>query len=666
MLNKDHKIISRTIIFVACLLSGVTTVAQTAGGTSPQRVTRGALLIEGIPEIPADLQERLQQYENSRSASLADWLPSGEGMLITTRFADTSQIHRVDRPGGARSQLTFFDEPVRGASVSPAASVNGFLYLRDVGGSELYQIYFFDLATGNSTLMTDGISRNGSAVWSNRGDRFIFYSTGRNGKDLDLYIKAIGIDDEAVMVLSEGGAWSVYDWSPTDDRVIVERYVSRNEATIYVLNLATKALTPIIDSDARVSIGSALFSKDGAGVYYTSDEGSEFRTLRYRHLTSGAVHVVSGDILWDVEEFDLSDDGRYLAFTTNEDGVSRLNIRDLTTGKDVAVPAIPTGQAYRLSFAPRQHRIGIVLNSPKTPGDTFSLDIESAALTRWTYSETGGLDSDTFIEPELIRFPTFDKIDGEQRTIPAFYHKPKGSGPFPVLISIHGGPESQRRPSYSTTTQFLVDQLGIAVLGPNVRGSAGYGKSYLKLDNGRLREDSVKDIGALLDWIETQPELDSDRVAVFGGSYGGYMAAASLTHFGNRIRAGVDYVGISNFVTFLENTQDYRRELRRSEYGDESDPQMRAFLEEISPANNVHKISSAMFIAQGLNDPRVPASESEQMLKAIRDNGGDAWYLLATNEGHGFSKKANRDYFRAATVLFLQEYLVSEREPVGD
>ena len=490
MENKEIKIFPIVIAFTVYLLVGMTVVAQTQTATSPQRVTRGPLLIEGIPEIPADLQERLQQYENSRSATLADWLPSGEAMLVTTRFADTTQVHRVDRPGGIRRQLTFFDEPVRGASVSPSESINGFLYRRDVGGSEFYQIYFFDLASGRSTLMTDGESRNGAALWSNRGDRFIFYSTGRNGKDFDLYIKAIGASDEPVMVLSEGGAWSAYDWSPTDDRVIVEKYVSRNEAYIYVLDLATKKLTPLIESDARVSIGSALFSKDGEGIYYTSDEDSEFRTLRYRNLATGTVRVVSGDIPWDVEAFDLSDDGRYLAFTINEDGISRLSIRDLKTGRDVALPGLPAGQAYGLSFAPRQNRIGVVLNSPKTPGDTFSLDIESAKLTRWTYSETGGLDNDSFVEPELVRFPTFDEVDGVRRTIPAFYYKPEGTGPFPVMISIHGGPESQRRPSYGPTTQFLVNQLGIAVLGPNVRGSAGYGKSYLELDNvacGRTR-----------------------------------------------------------------------------------------------------------------------------------------------------------------------------------
>ena len=197
---------------------------------------------------------------------------------------------------------------------------------------------------------------------------------------------------------------------------------------------------------------------------------------------------------------------------------------------------------------------------------------------------------------------------------------------------------------------------------PNVRGSSGYGKAYLQLDNGYQREDSVKDIGALLDWVARQSELDAERVAVIGGSYGGYMVLASMTHYDDRLRAGIDIVGISNFVTFLENTQDYRRDLRRVEYGDERDPEMRAFLEKISPTTNAGKITKPLFVAQGLNDPRVPASESEQMVEVIRENGGVVWYLLARDEGHGFRKKANRDYYGRAVVLFLQEHLLGDTE----
>ena len=227
-----------------------------------------------------------------------------------------------------------------------------------------------------------------------------------------------------------------------------------------------------------------------------------------------------------------------------------------------------------------------------------------------------------------------------------------------MIVNIHGGPESQSRPSFSSTTQYYVNELGIAVIYPNVRGSRGYGKTYLKLDNGRRREDSVRDIGALLDWIAAAPDLDADRVAVTGGSYGGYMVLASVVHYGDRLRAGIERVGISNFVTFLENTQPYRQDLRRVEYGDERDPDMRAFLTQISPLTRVDKITTPMLISQGQNDPRVPASESEQIVAALKKGDIPVWYALARDEGHGFRKKSNRDYLSAVTAMFVQRHLL--------
>jgi dipeptidyl aminopeptidase/acylaminoacyl peptidase len=265
------------------------------------------------------------------------------------------------------------------------------------------------------------------------------------------------------------------------------------------------------------------------------------------------------------------------------------------------------------------------------------------------------------VTPTLVRFPTFDQVDGKPRTIPAFLYMPAklpASGKVPVIISIHGGPESQAQPGFNPTTQFMVNELGVAVLAPNVRGSSGYGKTYLTLDNAEKREDSVKDIGALLDWIATQPGLDASRVGVTGGSYGGYMVLASLMHYGDRIRAGVDVVGISHFGTFLKNTEDYRRDLRRVEYGDERDPAMQAVFERISPLNHAGRITSPLFVAQGRNDPRVPYTEAEQIVKAVRGNGQPVWFLMFNDEGHGFRKKANSDYFGAATMKFWQEYLL--------
>jgi dipeptidyl aminopeptidase/acylaminoacyl peptidase len=624
-------------------------------------VKKGNLVIDGIPEIPERIEAGLQQYHNIRAASLLDWLPSGEGLLIKTRFGETNQIHLVKRPGGARQQITFFREPVTHVWVSPDPEVNGFLFTKDVGGSELYQIFSYDLDTGEHRMLTDGESRNGDVRWSNRGDRFVFSTTRRNGRDWDLHITSIGNPGRSEPILEKGGNWEPWDWSLDDSRLLVLKYISINEMYLYLLHLETGELTPFNPKAGKVAYNGGLFSRDGRGIYFTSDQDSEFRHLRYLDLASGQMTLLTGDIPWDIGGFVLSRDGEHLAFVTNEDGIDRLHILNLRSGQEIPCPQLPMGRIHSLKFHPDGNRLSMVLDTPQVPGDVYVLHLASQELARWTNSETGGLRSEDFVVPELIRFATFDSLDGWPRTIPSFYYRPAGEGPFPVVIDIHGGPESQARPYFSARRQFWVKEMGIAVFRPNVRGSRGYGKSYLLLDNGYKREDSVRDIGALLDWIEQQPELDSDRVAVYGGSYGGYMVLASMVHYNDRLRAAIDLYGISNFVTFLENTKDYRRYLRRAEYGDERDPEMREFLERISPTRSPGKIGKPIFIYQGLNDPRVPVTESEQMVETIRKNGGEVWYLLAKDEGHGLNKKSNRDYFYGAAVLFLERYLLDDK-----
>ena len=673
-----------SLVLKGVLISVLGTVVWSAAGSSPLRAQAraqdeaglpapverregGNLRIEGIPEIPESLSARLRQYQSTRSAFLADWMPGGSGLLVATRFGETAQLHVVERPGGARRQITFFDEPVSDAAVSPDPEVGGFVYPRDVGGSEDYQLFFYDLDTGVSRMLTDGVGRNGGALWSNGGDRLAYFTTRRNRRDWDLHVMdpATG---ESVPVLEEGGVWFPLDWSPDDTKMLVSRFVSANESYPYLLDLGTGALEPLHrpeegEEGEKVAYTAALFAPDGESVYYVSDEDSEFQRLRRRNLATGETRVLTPEIDWDVEALELSEDGRRLAFTVNEEGFSRLYLMDTETGERTEVRDLPIGLVGGLEFGP-DGRLGLVLTTPSSPDDVYTLDPAlddgGGKPTRWTFSETGGLDPETFVEPELIRYETFDTVDGAPRTIPAFVYAPAGDGPHPVVIDIHGGPEGQERPGFDPWKQFLVHELEVAVVTPNVRGSAGYGKSYLLLDNGFQREDSVKDIGALLDWIEARPDLDEDRVAVYGGSYGGYMVLASMTHYDDRLRAGIDVVGISNFVTFLENTEDYRRDLRRAEYGDERDPEMREFLERISPTNNADKITSPLFVVQGLNDPRVPASESEQMVEEIRANGGTVWYLLATDEGHGFRKRSNRDYFLEASALFLEEHLLAE------
>lgn len=622
----------------------------------------GNLVIENIPEIPGELTAKLQQYQNVRSASVADWLPGGEGLLIVTRFGETDQFHVVKTPGGMRKQISFFQEPVSGGSFGGSKVYDGFLFRKDIGGNEAYQVFYFDRKTGGSKMLTDGIARNGTGLWSRGGDRFVFGSTKRNNKDYDLFVHRMDDRWDDELIFEGEGMWMPLDWSPNDKKLLIKNYRSINDSEIRILDLETGIAVKIHESDQPVSYGSAVWSQDGSTVFFTSDYDKEFRVLKEYEVETGKTRLISGKIPWDVESIRLSPKGDILAFTVNENGASKLFLLDVKENKLLQTPpALPKGLIFGMNWNPDNERLALSINSSTNPSDAYVLNTRTFAVDQWTFSEVGGLDTRQFVEPERIQYSTFDSETGGPREIPAYYYKPKGSiGPHPVLIYIHGGPEGQFRPNFNPTIQYLVNELGVAVLGPNVRGSAGYGKSFLLLDNGFKREDSVLDIGTLLDWVDEQPELDASRIGVMGGSYGGYMVLASMIHFGERLTCGVDAVGISNFVTFLKNTKSYRRDLRRQEYGDERDPAMREHLELISPTTNAHKINKPMFIIQGLNDPRVPASEAEQMLKAIRKNGGDSWYLLAKDEGHGFRKKSNRDFYSSSVMLFLGKFLVGE------
>lgn len=636
-----------------CLLA-LTGCAAIHVGRLPEVSSVGAnLVVDGVPEVPDAIIAGLARYQNTRSASFQGWL--GDGILIATRFGNTTQLHRIEAPLGMRRQVTYFAEPVGGARVNPDPARDGFVYLRDVGGSEFYQLFWYDNASGESTLLTDGKSRYRGVSFSPSG-RWLGYSTTEgNGVDWDLHIQG-PTGERRVVQAGAGVGWSIDDFSSDETRVLVSHYLSVNESRVYEIDLASGERTRLLP-DTTAAFGTIRYGASG-DVYFTSDMDAEFMRLLRLDTETGDVTVLTPDTPWSIESFALSRDGERLAYVANEDGISRLAAFDLTTGAFIALPGVPPGIISGLRFHPDSRRLGFTVRSPSAPSDVFSIDFDSRLLTRWTKSELGGLEGVRLAEPRLIRYPTFDG-----RSIPAFVYRPPGPGPHPVLISIHGGPESQSRPTFSSTAQYYVNELGAAVIYPNVRGSSGYGKTWLKLDNGRLREDSVRDIGALLDWIATQPDLDADRVAVSGGSYGGYMVLAALVHYGDRLKAGVERVGISNFVTFLENTQPYRQDLRRVEYGDERDPEMRAFLESIAPLNHVAEMTTPLLISQGLNDPRVPASESEQILAALKKQRVPVWYVLARDEGHGFRKKSNRDYLSAVTAMFLRRHLLGGGDP---
>lgn len=630
---------------------------------SAQRTAIGNLLVEGIPELPKDLTERWEQYQNVRSASFADWDASGKGLYIATRFGDVAQIHHVAQAGGARSQITFFKEPITSVQNCPDPTKDGFLFSRDNGGNENYQHYFFDRKTGNATLLTDGKSRNGNAMWNKKGDKVFFTSTKRTGRDLDFYIAPLSNPSAAQLILeNKGGGWGVSDWSADESKMLVRNYISANETKIYVLDLNTKLLTEINQNAKQIAYSEMRFSNDGKGMFALSDEDSEFSVLRfYDFMTKKMTKIV--EMTWDIEGFDLSHDGNNLVFWVNEGGFYKAYLMNTKNLKHTPL-SIAKGVIGGMHFNKDNRRIAYSLSTAVAPNDVYVYDTQTNKSERWTMSEIGGLNANNFSEYSLIEFPSFDTDDrtGKPRMIPAFVVLPKNikptNGKFPVVIEIHGGPEGQYFPNFSARRQYWANEMGVAVIVPNVRGSSGYGKTYLKLDNGFLRENSVKDIGALLDWVQKQPNLDASRTAVFGGSYGGYMSLACMTHYNDRLRCGVDLFGISNFVTFLKNTSGYRADLRRVEYGDERDPAMAAHLQKISPLTNIKNITKPMFIYQGENDPRVPLSESEQMVASLKENGVKTWYVRAKDEGHGVAKKANSDYTYAAIMLFLKQNLV--------
>jgi dipeptidyl aminopeptidase/acylaminoacyl peptidase len=612
------------------------------------------MLVEGVPGISPELWAKLESYEQVRDARLVGWLPNDGGILITTRFGNTRQFHRVAAPGAAREQLTFFSEPVGSAALAPGGRPSRFAFVMDSGGSEDYQLHLYDLRSSQSRRLSYDEARHGGLLMGPDGSRLAYSSNERNGVDFDVWVTDLsGAGTE--MVLEGEGYWQAVDWSPDGKRLLVMHYISVKESEVWVLDLGTGALQPLQELEGPVAYGTARFDGQGRGVYFISDQWRGVRELAHIELSPGAEPKTLFDSLrWDVEDLECSADGQHLAFTVNEKGSSQLYLLDPGGDSRPQHLETPMGLIGGLAFDASGERLAFDLETPTAPADVYVLERKRPEQrTRWTFSELGGLAGKPLVSPRHVYYRSFDRgEDGVTREIPALYYAPEGPGPHPVVVYIHGGPEGQTRPGFSTRFQFWVQELGLAVLAPNVRGSTGYGREYTLLDDGMRREDSVDDIGALLDWIGLQDELDATRVGVYGGSYGGYMVLASLVHFPERIAAGVDIVGISNFVTFLENTRAYRQDLRRAEYGDERDPEMREFLEKASPLNHVAAIQSPLMVVQGANDPRVPPSEAEQIVEAMRAKGTDVFYILAQDEGHGFRKKENRDWLDAAVAQF--------------
>ena len=644
----------KTALIAAMILPFAPAMAQEG---SPANIVPkpAALIADGIPDVPAELAAETRPYMENRSAGFVGWHPVDKSMLISTRFGNTAQIHRVAMPMGARKQLTFEAEPVGGATWAPKSG-DIMLVQKDIGGNEFYQIYA--MKNGRLEMLTDGKSRNGLNAWSKDGELIAYSSTKRNGTDNDIYIMNPRDPSSARMVAEvKGGGWAVADFAPDKSWALVGQYVSVQKVNLNRLDLATGAMTPIGDHSQTIAYSGAQFAPDGT-LWVMSDEGSDFQRLGTLDPASGKFTPTGPAEKWDVDTFDIADDGSFLAYVINEAGMSKLRLMDLKTGKVRTVDALPAGIVGGLDVAP-WGEIGITFTSARSAADAFSIDPKTLKITRWTESETGGLDVTKNVEPELVTVKSFAGL-----AVSGFLYRPdpaKFPGKRPMIMNVHGGPEGQSRPGFQGRSNYLLNELGVAIFYPNVRGSTGYGKTFVSLDNGPFkREDSVKDMGAFLDHLAKDNGLDASRFGLTGGSYGGYMCYAAAVQYKAKLRATNCIVAISNFVTFLENTQSYRRDLRRVEYGDERDPVQRAKLLEISPLTRVSEIEKPMMVITGSNDPRVPQSEADQIVKAIRDKGGSAWHLVGTNEGHGFAKKENVDYQFWTSLMFWQKNLLNK------
>ena len=644
-------------------------VALLAGcAVAPAVVAPNAdLTTEGIAPIPAALAAKTAAYTEFKPTSVVGWHPTRNELIVARRATNTAQLHAVAAPGASLVQRTDFPEPVRFGLYLPREP-DTLVFMRDRGGNEQRQVYKLPRGATEPVLLTDPDRRHSIETIGDGRDLLVVTSTDldKTGKrenpvlDVGLVDPFDPARNRRIATLP-GTGWGSFAFSPDDKRLAMIEYKSVNETYLWVMDVATgdrrRVLPPAGATPARpIATGDVAFSADGRGLFVVTDRDGEFARLGYLDLATGAIDYFGpGD--WDVESIALSPDRKTLAAISNEAGRGVLRLYDAATREARPLPALPIGQVSGLAWNENSRDLAVTIDSAQSPGDAYVIDVRAARLTRWTQGRVDGIDTTAFRDSAPIAWTSFDgqKVSGFiVRPPPSF------TGPRPVLVEIHGGPEGQSRPGFLGRLNYLVNELGIAIVSPNVRGSTGYGKTFVALDNGMKREDSVQDVGALLDWIAQDPGLDAKRVAVYGGSYGGYMVLGVATTYPDRIAGAIDIVGIANFVSFLENTESYRRDLRRVEYGDERDPAMRAFLERISPVNNAQKIRAPLFIVHGRNDPRVPYTEAEQIVAAAKKNSVPVWYLLANNEGHGFARKANADFLFYATIAFLQETLLKK------
>lgn len=633
-----------------------------------------ALRVEGAPPLTQSAVRAFQPYAEVVGHAFVDWHPTQREMLVSHRApgASTAQLFRLRAPLAALEPLTSGPERVTQAQWEPERG-RYIVFERDIGGNEASQLYRLDPDSKATTRLTPDGERHDLAGWLPKQGRAIVSSvpldrTAAGGRRAEISTRLTAIDPLAPdapggrRLLAElpGPGWFGLVVAPDERSAAITRYISATHAETWLLDLShpegrgeRRRLLPAPGESLRAAHFAAGWSADGRQLFLASDRASVFRELMRLDVASGSLARITGHIPWDVSGGDGHPTLPLWAATLNVDGREELRLFDRATGAERPVPAAPPGSVGTVRFHRGTGDLALVANSPQGPSQIHVLEPASGRLQAWTKPIIPpGLDLSEVPDQQIVRWKSFDgrTISGVLSLPPARF-----KGQRPVLMLMHGGPEAQSKVGWNGRLNHLLLERGVAILEPNVRGSSGYGKTFLDLDNGQRREDSVRDMAAAIDWVATQPRLDGRKVIVAGGSYGGYMALAAATRLADKIAGAYSSVGISHFVTFLENTESYRRDLRRAEYGDERDPAMREFLHRISPLTNADSVTKPLLITQGKNDPRVPWTESEQIVRKLQARGVPVWYLLAENEGHGFARRENADYQFATLVRFVEE-----------
>jgi dipeptidyl aminopeptidase/acylaminoacyl peptidase len=582
--------------------------------------SRGALIIDGVPAIDPNLGAHLTDYLEGRSASFLAWLPD-DSLLVSTRFGDSPQVHRVTAPLGMREQLTWSTDPITKVLAAPAGLADGFAFLKEHDADGLPQLYFYSFTSRSARMLSSGNGRHGSPLWSADGKHIVFTGNDRDGTTTDVYMSDVGAGTAPHLVVAgRDRPWTPVDWSPDGQKLLLLQQGSNDESTLFIGDVNTGSVLPAELGAKHVGIRQARFAPDGHGIYLSSVEDGDFSQLRYLDPLTHQSRELTAAIPWDIVDFQVGADGRYLAYLTNDDGCDRLTVLDNQSKLELTPAGLPEGRITGLHFDHTGHLLAFSAEGPQSPADVYVYEPEHNQLTRWTHSEPGGVDPQSFVPAQIVQYPTWDRGKTGQRLIPAFVYRPRTPGPHPVLIAIHDGPAGQFRPGFDAFIQFVVNQLGYVVIAPNIRGSTGYGKAFADLDNAPAREDALRDLGALLVWVGMQKDLDRTHVAVIGQSNGGFMALAMLTTYGDRLNGGVIVNGNAT-----------------------------------AAITSLAQIRKPLLVFQGLQDTPSQVQQSGQIVAGIRARGGEAWYVTARDEGHDIRHAANQNAWLATVAQFLKK-----------